>query len=381
MVPDRRLSGGTARYSSLDAWRGVVCLLIIGYHSSLVYVSLAGPPEGAFAVSADALLRAATFGNVRVPLFFVISGYCIAAAAEVVRQRRRSVSQYFIRRFHRIYPVYWAVVLASIAFFVLVDVAWWPRLLSSEPWSQPRPWWYSSWQWVGNLTLTETWREHVIGGPRGHFPGQAWTLCYEEQFYAVVGVLLVVSRRYFFAGVSAVSLFTVAVAFVGSAVGWPIAGFFFDGTWLTFASGVLVYWVSTYAPHSRARLASSALLLGAAAATPWMPIPGGTEAFAFSTLLVWLHPFDERITAHPVSKPLGWCGQMCYSLYLVHQLIVKAVSKALWNLGLESAVGTLLVTLPLCFAASIVAGRACYLAIERYFVNQPAPVLGCPRWL
>jgi peptidoglycan/LPS O-acetylase OafA/YrhL len=104
-----------------------------------------------------------------------------------------------------------------------------------------------------------------------------------------------------------------------------------------------------------------------------MPIPGGTEAFAFSTLLVWLHPFDERITAHPVSKPLGWCGQMCYSLYLVHQLIVKAVSKALWNLGLESAVGTLLVTLPLCFAASIVAGRACYLAIERYFVNQPAP--------
>jgi peptidoglycan/LPS O-acetylase OafA/YrhL len=66
--------------------------------------------------------------------------------------------------------------------------------------SSSRPWWYSGWQWLGNLTLTESWRWHAIGDQRAHFPAQAWTLCYEEQFYAVVGLLLAISRRRFFSG-------------------------------------------------------------------------------------------------------------------------------------------------------------------------------------
>ena len=39
-------------------------------------------------------------------------------------------------------------------------------------------------QWVGNLTLTETWR-HLAWGVVDHEPYTrvAWTLCYEEQFY------------------------------------------------------------------------------------------------------------------------------------------------------------------------------------------------------
>ena len=60
--------------------------------------------------------------------------------------------------------------------------------------------------------MTETWRHHLFGDPRAHFPGQAWTLCYEEQFYFVTGMLLLCARRRFFLGVAMVSLVTLAIS-------------------------------------------------------------------------------------------------------------------------------------------------------------------------
>jgi peptidoglycan/LPS O-acetylase OafA/YrhL len=355
-----------ARYATLDAWRGVACLMVIGYHSSLVFLALAPPPAGQVESAAAWVIRLLNVGHLGVPIFFVISGYCIAAGAEAVRQRRRSIGSYFVRRFRRIYPPFWIVVAGSVAFFVIVDVLLWPRLLSDEPWLQPRPWWYSGWQWLGNLTLTETWRHHVIGGPRGHFPGQAWTLCYEEQFYGVVGVLLLISRRYFFPGVVAVSGGTLAA--VASHPPW-ISGFFFDGSWLTFAAGVLVYWTSTHARTTRASLLASAALLALALMSVWLPIPGGTVAFVFSTALLWLHRWDDELSKAWWITPFLYCGQMCYSLYLVHQLLVKAVTQAAWSWGVHSATATLVVTVPMSFAVSIAVGHLCFIWVERRFLN------------
>jgi peptidoglycan/LPS O-acetylase OafA/YrhL len=332
-----------------------------------VYVGLAAQPVGGVAWLADGVLRAATNGNLRVPLFFVISGFCIAAAAESVRQGRRSAGAFFYRRFRRIYPPFWIVVAGSVAFFVVLDFLLWPRLLSSEPWGQPRPWWYTGWQWLGNLTLTETWREHLAGSPRGHFPGQAWTLCYEEQFYAITGLLLLSSPRDLYRGVIAVTAGTlVAVTVLNPR---DISGFFFDGTWLSFAAGVLVYWVVAFRPTLRVKVLASTAMVALALVTPWLPIPGGAEAFVFSAALLWLHRWDAVLVAQSWVRPLTYCGQMCYSLYLVHQLIVKAVSQGAWNLGLQSAPVTLFVTVPLCFATSIVVGRSTYYGVERHFLN------------
>lgn len=356
-----------ARYSMLDAWRGVACLIVIAYHSSIIYNSLAPPASGVTDSVAAWLIGLMRHGHYGVPMFFVISGYCIAAAAESVRLGRRDVRSYFVRRFRRIYPPLWIVIIASIGFFFVVDVVLWPRLLSSEPWMQPRPWWYSGWQWLGNLTLTETWRHHLVGDGRAHFPGQAWTLCYEEQFYGVVGLLLVVSRRHFFLGVIAVSLATLPLIAIERS--W-ISGFFFDGSWMTFAAGILVYWTTTYAADVRAKQLASGVLLAMTASAFWLPIPGGQVAFAFSLLLLWLHRWDRQHTAAPWVAPFTYCGQMCYSLYLVHQLLAKAVTAAAWSWGLQSATGTLFVTIPISFAMSVMAGRAFFTLVERRFLNS-----------
>jgi peptidoglycan/LPS O-acetylase OafA/YrhL len=359
------------RYLTLDAWRGLACLLVIGYHASLTYINLSAPAEGMWASWADTIIRAASLGDVGVPLFFVISGYCIAAAADGVRRGGRSVGSYFYRRFRRIYPPFWIVVVGSVGFFIVVDVVVRPGLLSSEPWLQPRPWWYSPWQWLGNLTLTETWRWHLVGDHRAHFPGQAWTLCYEEQFYAVVGLLLAISRKRFFAGIAAVTVATlVLVALVGRHP--SIQGFFFDGSWLTFAAGVLLYWTLTQATGARASaVALGVLLVGALAATR-LPVIGGASGFIFGAALIPLHRWDREIFASPWSAALRYCGQMCYSLYLVHQLLVKATAQALWDAGVTSPVATLAITFPLCFAVSVVVGRTCYVFVERPFLNAQA---------
>jgi peptidoglycan/LPS O-acetylase OafA/YrhL len=359
------------RYQSLDLWRGVACVFVVLYHSVLVYVS---GPRANEDQATTAILGVLGHLNVGVFLFFVISGYCIAAASDSARRHRSAIRLYFWRRFRRIYPPLWIVIALAVLFFAVVDVTVSPGLLSEEPWSQLRPWWYSQWQWLGNVTLTETWRYHVGGGPRGHFPGQAWTLCYEEQFYAVTGALLLVPQR-LFAGALAVTVITVAVMLGASAMHVDIAGFFFDGSWLTFASGILVYHAINYGSE-RVRPFSYAVLGVAAIAAVPLGVPGGALAFLFSGVLLALHRHDRAITQSRVAMPLIWCGQMCYSLYLVHQLVVKAVSQWLYESGIQTGLGTLAVTVPVSLMASLIVGRAFYQVVERRFLNAPVGIRG-----
>jgi peptidoglycan/LPS O-acetylase OafA/YrhL len=365
------------RYLSLDLWRGVACLFVVVYHATLIHAAYGLSSNAGRATDhvATWLLELTYCLSIGVPMFFVISGYCIAAAADAARRRRHSVRSYFVRRFRRIYPPFWILIACFLVFHVVVDYLLFPGILSLSPAPALRPWWYSGWQWLGSLTLTETWRPYVIGGPRGHYPGHSWTLCYEEQFYAVTGLLLLVTARRFFLGAALVSGLTVA-ALVGSA--WwrvPIEGFFFDGSWLTFAAGVLVYYSVNYA-SPRGRWFLLAVLLAAVVWSIVDPerVPGGWAAFPFAVLLLALHRWDSHLATAPLVRPLMYCGTMCYSLYLIHMLPVKALSHGLHRMGVNGDWPTLLITVPLCVAVSLVLGRLFYLLVEQHFLNtRPEP--------
>jgi peptidoglycan/LPS O-acetylase OafA/YrhL len=348
--------------------------MVVVYHSTMVYTNTPGAPPSTGLIAA--LLWLARFGNLGVPLFFVISGYCISAAADRARRHDRPVRTYFVRRFRRIYPPLWAVIAASVLFFLVVDYVVWPGLVSARPWEQPRPWWYSGWQWAGNLTLTETWRHYVVGGPRGHFPGQAWTLCYEEQFYAITGVLLWLMPSRFFLGSILVTIGCATMLTLHAAFGVPVDGFFFDGNWFMFAAGMAVYYILTYA-LARRRLAAA--VLAACGAVVWAldDVPLGA-AMAFAGLLLALHSLDRRMVSWRAVAGLGWCGTMCYSLYLVHQIPVKAVSAALYAWGFQSGVATLVVVTPASVVVSLLLGRLFFVTVESRFLNPPMSTAG-PR--
>lgn len=275
------------RYHTLDAWRAVACLAVVACHS------VASREESVF-----------HWGWLGVPVFFVISGYCISAAIE----RADGFGSYMRRRFRRIYPPYWVAlaVAAACSFIPLltqgVDPLTHAFALAPE-------------HWLGNLTLTETWRHHVYGAPMLGLIGISWTLCYEEQFYLLAGIL----RRWYFPGVALVTILVLAWP-------WPLAGFFFDGLWLHFAAGVVVYFALN-------RDGRAALLLIPAAF--WLFTPTlfhemransfdqtSVAAFAFAMLLCVLAPFDALTSW----RPLTAIGKFSYSIYLIHPPVAKLVS-------------------------------------------------------
>jgi peptidoglycan/LPS O-acetylase OafA/YrhL len=368
MTPDFPKMNRPARYGTLDAWRGLACLLVIVFHSTQlagedVHFSITNPASWA--------LGLAQWMWIGVPMFFVISGYCIAAAADANRRRWAGVREYALRRFKRIFPPYWcAMALAVVAVAVEQRVA--PGLWQDKLHGAPALTDLDAANWLGTLTLTEGWRPQLAGGDGVFFLSHAWTLGYEEQFYAVTGLLLLISGRWFFALTAAVSAIVVVVC--------PYApdGFFFDGYWLQFAAGVAVYYAAVYGSTWK----KSAIVLLLASALAWScrdlrqlwdhhDLQMFAVAYAFALMLLLLRRLDDRLATSWLLTPLTVSGQMCYSLYLVHWPIVRPLSHWLWNHGLRGPGATCLVTLPLCLAASLVMGRLFYVCVERRFLNNP----------
>src|SRR5205823_5087004 len=102
--------------------------------------------------------------------------------------------------------------------------------------------------WVGNFTLTEGWRPRLAGGPEHFLLRNTWTLGYEEQFYALAGVLLLIAPRRFFTLAGVLTAGTLLARLIFRARGIDTSGFFFDGLWLPFAAGLLVYQCVNYLP-------------------------------------------------------------------------------------------------------------------------------------
>jgi peptidoglycan/LPS O-acetylase OafA/YrhL len=316
-----------------------------------------------------------------VPMFFVISGYCISASADSARRKSQGAKTYFMRRFRRIYPPYWIALVIVTMFFLVVDKTLFPGLVSSPPpISINIADWLSPSQWIGNITLTETWRHYLFGDARGHFVGQSWTLCYEEQFYALTGLILFATPRLYFHAALLISCAVLLIQWIGHGTATSFTGFFFDGQWLLFALGILVYYRVNYA-NSLQLLVINSLLVAMIVGCRFLPFFDRYTMFAglcFAAFISFAHRWDNRLSQSQILRPLAACGTMCYSLYLVHGIIARSISKAFYVNGLDSDVTVLVVVVPLSVAASLLAGWIFYVTVERRFLNAPLFLSGPP---
>ena len=378
----------SSRYASLDAWRGFACLLVVVYHSTLFQVH-ALPPGGPRGIGESllALTGKMAFG---VPMFFVISGYCIAAAAQGARGRPGGVGRYFARRFRRIDPPYWAAVAFALAAALALERLVADGLVECSYGTiapVPDPIHVAPAHWAGGLTLTETWRPLVAGPPQElHLLGPAWTLCYEEQFYLVTGLLVLAAGRRFFA---AIALLT-AVVFAGVAFEWggvAVKGTFLDGRWLMFAAGVGVFWATNRA----GRLGTAAVVVAILAVAAYAcrdpgrlleqqshsAVADGKDllgACLFALMLLGARRWDAEAADCRIGRRLTAVGRYSYSLYLVHYPICIAVGHAAYGAGITGPWATLLLVVPACVWLSTLAGRAFFEAVERRFLpGEPGP--------
>lgn len=103
-------TGPRARLEELDALRGIGALAVVIFHYSVRFHELF--PKARHVPFAFA------GGNYRVYLFFALSGFAIFFTLE----RLKSVGDFMVGRFARLYPAYWTAILLTLAAEYLGDV-------------------------------------------------------------------------------------------------------------------------------------------------------------------------------------------------------------------------------------------------------------------
>jgi peptidoglycan/LPS O-acetylase OafA/YrhL len=338
------------RYELLDGLRGLAALAVVGTH-----------------------LTGSGLGHDAVMLFFVISGYCIAAAAESCRRKGLSVREFMWRRLRRIYPPYFL----SILFYALTRVA---KLAIVGRNGLLRPWSV----WLQNFTLTQ-WlslvNHPVTDAAANHtlLVAAYWSLDYEEQFYLVIALALLLAVR---RGVPVLACI-LALGAVGLA--WNLAfpatlrGVFIE-YWLHFSLGAMLFYVLCVLPQPAARTAFVAVIGGLfayslARVLPWHAQPGVAPrlwmdlavASGFTLTLFFARPLSAYIARHPLWRPIAALGVISYSLYLVHQFNLTVASTAARRLAPHSGD---LVRYGITIAVLLLIATLFWYCCERPFLNH-----------
>jgi peptidoglycan/LPS O-acetylase OafA/YrhL len=329
------------RHPMLDPFRGLAALWVFGHH--LAYLS-----AGADGPAAPHLVLMGYYG---APMFFVISGYCLTAAARRSIQTRQSPLKFLLRRAARIYPPFWAALLVAVAVYGF-GPAHWSRFVTDH-WRA-----LTATDWLGIGLLTHGFR------PTGELPWEKfgavniafWTLAIEVQFYAVVGLAAAVGR-WFYPAVAGLTVVSGAFLFDTTAY---VGGWFLPH-WPFFALGVGVFALlerngpPTGTPAAVrvivAALAAVAMGVGLSAG-PTLPDGGPrmvAAEFLFAVgfaLVVWL---TQAVPAARTLRPFTFLGRISYSVYLLHvPLLMIGMDWAARVAPVGSVVNSLLVVVGVC---------------------------------
>ena len=366
----------TTRYETLDVVRGMACLMLMLYHAAFYaeHSWVTGDPTtwtwGGLGIN---LIGRLWMG---VPLFFVVSGYCIAASIDSLRRKPQCLTNYFYRRMRRIYPPLWGGLIFVTAFTWIVSTH---TPLAKNCLQLPQLSTLSVTDWLGNVTATTSWLPKILGDGSNYLLPNTWTLCYEEQFYLVTGILLAVSPHRFFLASYLIAAATIVARIACGYFAISADGFFFDGHWLLFACGILLYQHINYLTGAPARCAMAVMLGGAIYGIAERL--GAAEAFdrhlgeyllvaCCSTILfASIKRWDAQIARHWIFSPFRWSGKMSYSLYLTHFPITVFTASVLATAGIQQDGEVFLVTLPICMLLSFAVAYLFYQTVERRFAN------------
>jgi peptidoglycan/LPS O-acetylase OafA/YrhL len=95
-------------FKTLDAFRGLAALWVVMAHSVAPWIG-----SGNEAQLRSPLYAFSIRGQLGVSIFFVISGYCIFAAAYASLVSGKTIQRYCFERVRRIYPPYFAALVIT----------------------------------------------------------------------------------------------------------------------------------------------------------------------------------------------------------------------------------------------------------------------------
>ena len=347
-----RIANG--RITQLDGWRGISILLVIFGHLLNFRYAPPGLAEIPFPIAG--LLS--TWG---VYVFFVISGFIITrlALAEQDLSGRFSAKSFYIRRFFRIVPPFFAY----LAFILLVTSA---GLISNR---------YTQTLMAATFTCNMAWSDC------GWFSIHSWSLAFEEQFYLLFPVLLWLGGRRTGLLFGVLFVFLVSTPFLRQALqlgdGWRVMtnfalNFVFICAGATMASCEHALKELSQSPRGRHLTYCAALSLAglayflclrAAPGTPLAYLQLSLSLILVPVCIAWLVGSSihqgNLLGCMLNSGPLQFVGAISYSLYLWQQMFVAVRS--------NYPVDSWLLFPPAMFAFAI----ASY-----YFIERPSVRLG-----
>lgn len=99
------------RYAHIDSLRAIAALLVIWMHVSEVFVTLQTPADGSTPLL-QTIPSTVDTGRIGVLMFFLISGFLIPSSLKGTR--KEGAKTFLIRRFFRLYPLYWVSIPLSL---------------------------------------------------------------------------------------------------------------------------------------------------------------------------------------------------------------------------------------------------------------------------
>ncbi|WP_433926459.1 acyltransferase family protein [Sorangium cellulosum] len=284
-------------------------------------------------------------GNLGVRVFFVLSGFLITTllAREHAATGRISLSAFYLRRTLRIFPPFYALVLAVAAARAAGVVA--------LPWS--------------DVAHAATYTMNYNTADRGWILGHTWSLAVEEQFYLLWPAALALAGFRRGLAVAALAMLAAPLVRVSTYLAFPAARAGIGETFPTVADALAVGCALALARDALWRLPLYRRFLGSPAfiAVPLVALmahAGGKHplfSFFVGTSLVnaAVALVVDRVVRFPDGpigrfldrRPVARVGVASYSIYLWQQPFLDARSNAWWTAFPQN-----LILVGLCAAAS-----------------------------
>ncbi|SIO58672.1 acyltransferase family protein [Paraburkholderia phenazinium] len=337
----------------IDAMRGFAALLVAYFHCRQVaWVGMESFHHTVgHALSFSSIVAYLTmpiaWGSAGVPIFFVISGYCIhrGGALRLAQNPNYTLNtvNFWARRFARIYPVLLAALLLTFALdwvsFQLPPVNHKLREIGLHAF------------------LVNLFSLQGVAGKTYGSNGALWTLSLEVQFYAIYPLLFALRRRL---GMTPLLALVALVNIVSAYVLERHDLQFFTSYWFAWTLGAWIADVKARkAADKDARRASNGLYAVAA-----VLVALGCVAFRFGqygAFQLWALGFafylyralDRRSVETPLARVLSRFGDFSFSLYLIHLPIFVLLSSLLYRSALQLSIwpsfGFMLVAVPVAY--------------------------------